>query len=105
MANKSAGALPLIKIGPPDDGGTRLVYADHKEVGTLARPVHAPKSFKGFFLRLDGVTWNNSPGARQTADSGYFDATMVRNTKEAMQRIEQHYKDKAEALANDPASR
>ena len=99
MASKSNAALPALKFEKNGQSltGDMDILADGIKVGTLTRPVHAPKSFKGYFLRLDGVTWNNSPGARQTADSGYFDATMVTSLKQARERVEQHYRDKANA--------
>lgn len=103
MADKSADASPGIKIKFEPNAqsltGDMDVIIDGHKVGSLSRPTHAPKSFKGYFLRLDGVTWNNSPGARQTADSGYFDATMVTSLKQAKERILQHYVDAAKALA------
>lgn len=81
-----------IEFEEADDTGTRKVHVNGVIVGDLRRPVWAGKR-PGFFLTLDGVTWENAPGARLTADSGGgAKSTFVHNLTTAKERIIAHYK-------------
>jgi len=68
------------------------VLLDGVKVGRITKPQFG----KGFFLELDGVTWNNAPGARFVADAGGgAPKTYSKNLKDLVARAQEHY-DKAE---------
>lgn len=60
-----------------------LVMFKGEEIGHLARSQFA----KGWYLYLQGTAWQNAPGARFTADSGFASATYVKSTREAERRV------------------
>jgi hypothetical protein len=51
---------------PTDPAHFKDIVADGKHVGYVRKPKHG----KGYFVGLDGITWNNAPGARYSADAG-----------------------------------
>lgn len=99
MAAKSNDALPVIEFPElnQDDPTYRAVLVGGKQVGTLRKSSFNPRMM---YLKLDGVTWNNTPGARYRADAGNFPETPVTTFTQARQRIEQHYRDAAKQLAS-----
>jgi len=104
LASSSANASPVITLVDPGVTDTlhKVVLADDEEVGHIIKATHG----QGYFLTLDGVTWNNAPGARYTADAGGgAPSTFVKSLRMAINRVERHYADKHEALANAAASR
>lgn len=73
--------------------GSREVFVNDEIVGNLRRPKWIGKR-PGFFLTLDGVRWENAPGARFAADAGpQGQSTFVHNLSIAKERIERHYRD------------
>lgn len=65
------------------------VRVNGKDIGELKPCVHGP----GYFLTLDRTLWQNTPGARYTADSGLFKSTHVLSRAKAQDRIKQAVRD------------
>jgi hypothetical protein len=71
----------------PLDANRTLVFADGNEVGHLKRAQHGP----GFFLKLDGKTWQNAPGARHTVErDARTEYTYVKTLKQAACRVQEN---------------
>lgn len=74
----------LIPFTTIDTAGPSFkVMLGETRVGLLRRAVHGP----GYFLKIDGVMWQNTPGARMNVDAGFFAETYCKSKPEAMRRI------------------
>lgn len=87
--------MPKVVLGTFGDDGSQPVMLGTQRVGYIRKPQFG----KGYFLYLDGVTWNNAPGARFTADAGGGSAaTYAKSLKALVERAQEHF-DNAEKQA------
>lgn len=88
--------MPKIVLGTFADDGSQPVMLGSERVGYIRKPQFG----KGYFLTLDGVTWNNAPGARYTADAGGgHPSTYAKTVKALVARAQEHFDNLAQQQA------